>query len=246
DKRYAGGTVGVLAVMHTWTGQLVYHPHVHCLVTGGGVSADGASWCPARPDYLAPTGALANLARGKPRAALARQRPALLIPEAGWRKPWVVHCTAWGTGADAVLEYLARYVYRVAITNSRIIGLNAAGVTIRHRERASGRVLHTRLTGHEFMRRFLQHVLPKGLHTIRYFCLLHPSQKTQAARAGLLLQLDRPTDPGVPASASETSDDATARSPASGSTEEARICPICKEGRLVEIGRLYPKQASGP
>src|SRR5262249_45977028 len=74
--------------------------------------------------------------------------------EAVWREPWVVHCTAWGNGADAVLEYLARYVYRVAITNSRIIGLNAAGVTIRHRERASGRLLHTRLTGHEFMRRY--------------------------------------------------------------------------------------------
>src|SRR5262245_30022227 len=74
--------------------------------------------------------ALANLVRGKLRAALAKQRPDLLIPEAVWRKPWVVHCTAWGNGADAVLEYLARYVYRVAITNSRIIGLNAAGVTI--------------------------------------------------------------------------------------------------------------------
>jgi hypothetical protein len=246
DKRYAGGTVGVLAVMHTWTGQLVYHPHVHCLVTGGGVSADGASWCPARPDYLAPTGALANLVRGKLRAALAKQRPDLLIPEAVWRKPWVVHCTAWGNGADAVLEYLARYVYRVAITNSRIIGLNAAGVTIRHRERASGRLLHTRLTGHEFMRRFLQHVLPKGLHKIRYFGLWHPSQRKQAARARLLLQLHRSADPAVATSASEPSDDAAAQSPASVSTEEARICPNCKAGRLVEIGRIYPKQASGP
>ena len=100
------------------------------------------------------------------------------------------------------------------------------------------------LSGHEFMRRFLQHVLPKGLHKIRYFGLWHPSQREQAARARLL-QLDRPADPAVTASASRTPDDAIARSPTSGSTEEAR-CPSCKEGRLVEIGRLYPKQAGGP
>jgi hypothetical protein len=219
---------------------------VHCLVTGGGVSADGQSWCPSPPDYLVPTKALAELVRGKLRAALAKRRPDLVIPEAAWRKPWVVHCTSWGDGAEAVLEYVARYVHRVAITNNRIVDLDDAGVTIRHKERTSGRWVHTRLSGHEFMRRFLQHVLPKGLHKIRYFGLCHPSQREQAARARLLLQLDRPADPGVPASASETSDDATARSPASDSTEEARICPSCKEGRLVEIGRLYPKQASGP
>jgi len=246
DKRYAGGTVGVMAVLHTWTGQLVYHPHVHCLVTAGGVSADGQSWCPARPDYLVPTKALAKLVRGKLRAALAKRRPDLVIPEAAWRKPWVVHCTSWGDGVEAVLEYVARYVHRIALTNNRIVGLNGAGVTIRHKERTSGRWVHTRLSGHEFMRRFLQHVLPKGLHKIRYFGLWHPSQREQAARARLLLQLNRPADPGVAASASETPDDATARSPPSGSTQDARICPSCKEGRLVEIGRLYPKQASGP
>ena len=107
-------------------------------------------------------------------------------------------CTAWGDGADAVLEYLARYVYRVAITNGRIVGLDDTGVTIRHKERASGRWLNVRLTGHEFMRRFLQHVLPKGLHKIRYYGLWHPSRREQAARARLLLQLDQPTTACAP------------------------------------------------
>lgn len=246
DRRHVGGTVGVLAVLHTWTGQLVYHPHVHCLVTGGGVSPDGRSWCPARPDYLVPTRALAELVRGKMMAALRKRRPDLVIPEAVWRKPWVVHCTAWGDGADAVLAYLARYVHRVAITNNRIAGLDEAGVIIRHKERASGRWLQTRLSGHEFMRRFLQHVLPKGLHKIRYFGLWHPSQREQAARAGLLLRLDRPPAAGGAASASEPRDDAMARLPASGAAEIVRMCPCCKEGRLVEVGRLFPKQASGP
>ena len=246
DKRYVGGTVGVLAVLHTWTQQLVYHPHVHCLVTGGGVSADGRSWCPARADYLVPTKALAVLVRAKLKAALAKRRPDLVLPEAAWKKPWVVHCTSWGDGADAVLEYLARYVYRVAITNNRIVGLDDTGVTIRHKDRRSGRWQHTRLTGHEFMRRFLQHVLPKGLHKIRYYGLWHPSRREQAARARLLLQLDQPTTASTTASAGEQGVDATAQSSASGTATPVRACPSCKAGRLVEVGRLYPKQASGP
>ena len=245
DKRYIGGTVGVLAVLHTWTQQLVYHPHVHCLVTGGGVSVDGLSWCPARRDYLVPTVALARLVRGKLKAGLAKRRPDLVVPDAAWRKPWVVHCTAWGDGAEAVLRYLARYVNRVAITNGRIVGLDDAGVTIRHKQRTSGRWL-TSLGGHEFMRRFLLHVLPKGLHKIRYYGLWHPSRREQAARARLLLQLGRPTAQSGVASTNEPRDDATASSSAPDSVEPVRICPSCKVGRLVQIGRLYPKQASGP
>ena len=246
DRRHVGGTVGVMAVLHTWTQQLVFHPHVHCLVTGGGVSADGQSWCPARRDYLVPTKALAKLVRGKLRAALAKRRPDLVVPEAAWQKPWVVHCTAWGDGAEAVLRYLARYVYRVAITNSRLVGLDDDGVSIRHKERASGRWLVTRLSGHEFMRRFLQHVLPKGLHKVRYWGLWHPSRRKQAARVRLLLQLDQPAAPASATSATEASDDAATAAPASGTTEVLRVCPCCQQGRLVPVGRLYPKQASGP
>ena len=246
DRRYVGGTVGVLAVLHTWTQQLVYHPHVHCLVTGGGVSTDGQSWCPSRTDYLAPTKALAVLVRGKLKAALTKRRPDLVVPDAVWRKPWVVHCTPWGAGAEAVLQYLARYVHRIAITNSRLVGLDDAGVTIRHKDRASGQWRTTRLTGHEFMRRFLQHVLPKGLHKVRYYGLWHPSRREQAACARQLLLLDQPAAACGVTPVSEANNDAATGSPASGTTEAARICPCCKEGRLVQVGRLYPKQASGP
>ena len=139
DRRHVGGTVGVMAVLHTWTQQLVYHPHVHCLVTGGGVSDDGRDWYPARDNFLVPTRPLAVLVRAKMRAALAKRRPDLVLPKAAWRKPWVIHCTAWGDGAEAVLRYLARYVFRVAITEGRIVGLDDDGVTIRHKHRASGR-----------------------------------------------------------------------------------------------------------
>ena len=243
DPRHVGGTVGVLAVLHTWTQQLVFHPHVHCLVTGGGVSDGGRLWHPARTDFLVPVRALAKLVRGKLRAGFVARRPDLVLPEAVWAKPWVVHCTAWGEGEQAVLDYLARYVFRVAITNARIVGLDDQGVTIRHKHRKSNRWRASRIPGHEFMRRFLQHVLPKGLHKVRYFGLWHHARREQAARARLLLQLDR--------SAAAARHDETVEVAAGAATDRARpdgpqICPCCRQGHLVRIRRLSPKQACGP
>jgi len=246
DPRYVGATVGVLAVLHTWTQQLVYHPHVHCLVTGGGVSDHGSHWHPARSGYLVPLRALAKLVRGKLRAALAKRRPDLAVPNAAWRKPWVVHCTAWGEGDEAVVRYLARYVFRVAITNNRIVGLDDNGVTIRYKQRKSGKWQNTRLNGHEFMRRFLQHVLPKGLHKVRYYGLWHPARREHAQRARLMLLLDRPTPPAPTMLSVKTSDRTADRSANCTPSNEIRTCPCCKHGRLVRTVRLYPKQASGP
>ena len=242
DPRHVAATVGVMSVLHTWTQQLVYHPHVHCLVTGGGISDDGRDWRPARRNYLVPTKPLAVLVRAKMKAALARCRPDLVLPKAAWSKPWVVDCTAWGDGAEAVLRYLARYVFRVAITESRIVRLDDTGVTIRHKHRASGRWRKTCLHGHEFMRRFLQHVLPKGLHKVRYSGLWHPRCRHAAARARQLLALDRSVmaplePPGVakPQSARTEPSDAA-----------PRICPCCKGGHLVHVRKLYPMQVRGP
>ena len=238
DRRHVGGTVGVMAVLHTWTQQLVYHPHVHCLVTGGGVSDDGCDWHPARAKFLVPTKPLAVLVRAKMRAALAKRRPDLDLPEAAWGKPWVIQCTAWGEGAEAVLRYLARYLFRVAITQSRIVGLDDAGVTIRHKHRASNRWRTTRLEGSEFMRRFLQHVLPKGLHKVRYFGLWHHSRRDHAADARQMLVLDRPSGA---ASTAQPPDPSTAL-PAPPS----RLCPHCKTGHLAHVRKLYPRQVRGP
>ena len=246
DPRYVGATVGVLAVLHTWTQQLVYHPHVHCLVTGGGVSDDGRQWHPARNGFLVPFAALAKLVCGKLGAALSKRRPDLIFPEAAWSKRWVVHCTAWGEGDEAVLRYLARYVFRVAITNSRIVGLDEGGVTLRHKHRASNRWRTIRLSGHEFMRRFLQHVLPKGLHKIRYYGLWHPTRREHARQARLLLLLSRPASSDLDAPSSDAAADALDPSGDHTPCAEPRICPHCKEGHLIHIGRLYPKQASGP
>jgi len=246
DPRYVGAMVGVLAVLHTWTQQLIYHPHVHCLVTGGGVSGNGSHWYPARNGFLVPAQALAKLVRGKLKALLAKRRPDIVVPKAAWQKPWVVHCTAWGEGDEAVLRYLARYVFRVAITNSRIVGLDDNGVTIRHKDRKSMQWRTTCLNGHEFMRRFLQHVLPKGLHKVRYYGLWHSARREHAERARLMLLLDRPATPSPTTRSAETGDHAADRSAHHTPSDETRICPCCKQGRLVRAGRLYPKQACGP
>jgi hypothetical protein len=241
DPRYVGGTVAVLAVLHTWTQQLNFHPHVHCLVSGGGISADGSTWHPARRTFLLPIKALATLVRGKFRALLRQKCPDLVIPDAVWHKRWVLHVSARGKGEQAVLDYLARYVFRVALTNARIVGLDDQTVTIQYKDRKTGQRRTCRLNGDEFMRRFLQHVLPRGFHKVRYFGLWHPAQRRNAARIRQMLLLQ------VPPKADVLQDD-LAGQPLVPSAEapvppiEPRICPHC-QGRLVFIRLLTPLQA---
>lgn len=243
DRRYVGGTVGVLEVLHTWTQQLVHHPHVHCLVTGGGVSADGRDWYPARKGYLFPEKALSKLVRGKLKALLARKHPGLVVPAAAWNKRWVVHITPWGEEPDDILRYLARYVFRTAITNSRIVAFDQNTVTIRYKDRKSLCWRICRLSGHEFMRRFLQHVLPKGFHRVRYFGLWHPSKRAKAAQVRLRLKLDQRSRPAVQAVApSELKETCQSTDRAPG----PRTCPLCHKGHLVYVSRLTPKNALGP
>ena len=242
DPRYVGGTVGVLAVLHTWTQQLNLHPHVHCLVSGGGISEDASSWHPARRKFLVPIKALDKLVRGKFRAMLRQKCPALIIPDAVWRKRWILHVTAWGNGEQAVLDYLARYVFRVALTNARIVGLDGATVSIQYKERDTGRRRTCRLSGHEFMRRFLQHVLPRGFHKVRYFGLWHPAQRHNAARVRQMLQLQaQPNlDPLPDLVVPSIEPRAEAMPPI-----EPLICPHCQE-RLIFIRTLSPRQAMAP
>jgi Putative transposase/Transposase zinc-binding domain len=244
DPRYVGGTVAVLAVLHTWTQQLNLHPHVHCLVSGGGISGDANTWHSARRKFLLPIKALAKLVRGKFRALLRRKRPDLVIADAIWRVPWILHVTAWGNGEQAVLDYLARYVFRIALTNARIVGLDEKTVTIQYKDRKTGRAPTCRLSGEEFMRRFLQHVLPRGFHKVRYFGLWHPVQRHNAARVRQMLQLQVPPKlepaqdpvdaPLVPADAEPVP------------LIEPMICPHCHQGRLIFIRKLTRPQAMGP
>jgi len=243
DPRFVGGTVGVLAVLHTWTQQLHYHPHVHCLVTGGGVSTGAIPcWHPARPSFLAPETAVAKLVRGKLKAWFAQRRPDLIIPATAWTTPWVVRITPWGEGEDAVLRYLARYVFRIAITNSRIVGLDERSVSFRYKHRQSNRWRICTLDGEEFMRRFLQHVLPKGLHKVRYFGLWHPSKRAIASNVRLLLNMQR-AQHILPQSLADTEPSGASDQ---SSIPDERVCPKCGLGHLVLVRKLLPKQPQGP
>lgn len=150
--------------------------------------------------------------RGKLREAFARQRPDLQLPARAWRTPWVVHATAWGTGQQAVLDYLARYLFRVAITNNRIVAVDDEAVTIRYKKRKANRLRTCRIEGDDFIRRFLSHVLPKGLHKVRYFGLWHPSKRARAQQARLLLAAERRVEP-APQPASEPQADTPAARP---------------------------------
>ena len=244
DPRYVGGTVGVLAVLHTWTQQLALHPHVHCLVSGGGISEDGHTWHPARPNFLVPVKALAKLVRGKFRSMLQRKCPDLVIPEAVWERPWILHVTPWGDGEQAVLDYLARYVFRVALTNARIVDLDDETVTIQYKDRKNRQARTCRLSGAEFMRRFLQHVLPRGFHKVRYCGLWHPTQRDNATRVRTMLQLQAPPDLNLlqePIAAPPLPADADPAPPV-----EPMICPHCQQGRLIFIRRLTRPRAMGP
>jgi hypothetical protein len=180
--------------------------------------------------------------RGKLRAAFEKRRPDLSIPETAWSKPWVTQCTSWGEGERGVLDYMARYVFRVAITNTRIVGLDDRVVAIRHKHRASNQWRTSRIQGHEFMRRFLQRVLPKGLHKVRYFGLWHPSRREQAARVRQFLWLDHPPTNDQTGGGEDT-DCPTAGRPRN---EEHCLCPQCGSGRLLRVRRIAPKWAQGP
>ena len=242
DKKYVGGTVGVLAVLHTWTQQLVYHPHVHCLVTGGGLSDNGQEWLPARNDFLVHVKALAKLVRGKVMDALKKKRPDLQLPKSVWRQSWVAHCTPWGTGEKAVLDYLARYTFRIAITNSRIVALDDQTVTFRYKHRKSNRQRHCRLSGEEFMRRFLQHVLPSGFNKVRYYGLWHYSKREKAQQIRLMLTKEQPTQDEDDMLEPELQDDEETPT----GIKEGAVCSHCGKGTLIHVREIVRSLAMGP
>ena len=246
DPRWVGGTVGVLAVLHTWTQRLVFHPHVHCLVTGGGLSepalakaGDGATWHPAGKTFLFPKSALATRARARFRDAFARLCPDADLPPHVWQIPWVVHITPWGEGQRAALDYLARYAFRIAITNNRILAVDDATVTYRYKDRAADRQRKETVSGHEFIRRFLQHVLPAGFHKVRYYGLWHASRREPLCNLKNVLLLAQPASP--PAEPAAPEPDADPQAPPS-----PRHCPHCKTGHLTLLRRLSPARPQGP
>jgi hypothetical protein len=176
DPKYIGGQIGMLGVLQTWRRDLGYHPHIHYLVPGGGLAADGETWLPAKTDYLMPEKALAIIYRAKFRDLLKKTDLFGAVPKAVWKQGWCVDIEPVGNGLS-VLKYLAPYIFRVAISNKNILKVTRTHVTFRYRQGKTNVVKVQTLPGEQFMHRFLQHVLPKGLQKVRTFGLWHPKQR---------------------------------------------------------------------
>ena len=226
-------------MLHTWTRALDYHPHVHLLVSAGGLSADGQHWIGAKhPAYLVPVRALSVIFRAKLCATLEQAGLLARTPRARWNTHWVVHCQSAGTG-DAVLQYLARYVFRIAISNSRLERFEHGQVQFRYRDNRTQRLHHLRLPALAFLARFLQHVLPRGLAKVRYYGLSSPSAGAHRHQARALL------DNAAAPSASAMLDTPIA-SPLQPSASPAQCCAHCHSGRLLIIEVLRPPPRAPP
>jgi hypothetical protein len=175
DPKFVGtDRLGYFGVLHTWGRTLEYHPHVHYVVPGGGIDHDGNRWLPARADFLVPVKALSTVFRGKIRDILAREGLLDLVKPAVWQRDWVVNSQAVGDG-QASLRYLAPYVFRVAIGDHRIVSCDDDRVVFIYRRVGSNRPRRMALDAMEFLRRFLQHVLPAGFQKVRHFGFLSPN-----------------------------------------------------------------------
>jgi hypothetical protein len=240
DPHYVGGLIGILCMLHTWTRALVYHPHVHCLVPAGGVSADRTEWRPARPTYLVPVQALAKLFRALFLDLVRQERPDLPLPEAVWTKGWVVYCQPALQGTEQVLRYLGRYVHRIALTNSRILSVEDGQVCFRYQDSQAQRWQTMTLPAPEFIRRFLQHVLPEGFHKVRYYGLWSPVHRPLLHQLQLCLAGHTAAPPPTAPEPAPQATDAWCPPLQAG-----HPCPSCGQGLLV-VMRSIPRLQRGP
>jgi len=263
NPRHLGAhDVGIVAVLHTWGQNLMHHPHLHCVVSGGGLSADGNEWITSKSYYFLPVRVLSRVFRRKycqllgeaydqgqlefhgQLAPLAGRRAFRRLLAAAASREWVVYAKRPIREPSCVLKYLARYTHRVAISNRRLVRYQAGRVTFRYKDYAvRGRNRAMTLPASEFIRRFLLHVLPKGFMRIRYFGYLANRQRQEklALCRRLLGEAALPAAP-------ESSHEPTA--PLAMNAEHAGpvVCPTCQRGvlRIVFQWDRYSPAASHP
>lgn len=254
DPKHLGAEIGFIAILHTWGQNLLHHPHLHCVVPGGGLSPDGQRWIACRPGFFLPVRVLSRLFR---RLFLAELRRAydsgvlcffndlapLLQPQAFARYlapvargEWIVYAKPPFGGPDRVLEYLGRYTHRVAISNNRLVGFTGEEVVFRWKDyRHESKQKIMRLTADEFVRRFLLHVLPTGFQRIRHYGLLgNRSREAKLEQCRRLLNAPVP-DP-VPLQEPEDYRDRYQRLTGVSLWD----CPLCKRGRMICIETWLP------
>jgi Putative transposase/Transposase zinc-binding domain len=175
DPHFLGGEIGMMAVLHTWTRDLRYHPHVHCLIPGGGLTPQ-RRWRFTEKNFFLPAQALSLIFRAKFRDALKKAHLFSLAPASVWKHDWVVDCRPAGQG-ESVLKYFAPYLYRVALSNRRLLSLENGRVCFQFRDRKTGHLKTLSLSALVFLSRFLQHVLPNAFVKVRYYGFLHPKHR---------------------------------------------------------------------
>ena len=174
DPKHIGGDLpGFWGVLHTWGRTLQYHPHIHFIVPGGALSRTDSSWSPSRNKFYLPVAALSRIYKAKFKDDMRSKGLLPLIPSQVWTKEWNVNCQPIGD-SESSIKYLAPYVFRVAISNSRVIKVEDRKVYFRYKKQKSKRFRVMSLDVMEFIRRFLQHVLPTGYMKIRYYGFLSP------------------------------------------------------------------------
>lgn len=241
-RRRLKATPGVTAVLHTWTQLLLYHPHIHCIASGGGLNADG-KWIRSRPNFFLPVRILAQVFQGRLleafEAALSSGR--LAIGERAGRallrraaaKDFVVYSKAPFAGPEQVLRYLGRYTHRIAIGNERLRAHRNGQVSFSYKDRTqAGRRKRLRLPGREFTRRFLLHVVPTRFVRVRHYGLLaNGVKKSRLALARNQLDLPAARPPAIK---DETWQDTYTRLVG----RDPRRCPVCRRGRLVVVAEI--------
>jgi len=250
NPRHLGAELGLLGVLHTWSRTLIYHPHIHYLVPGGGLSLDQRQWIAARPGFFLPIKPLGARFRTVFKTRLQQQQPELFkeVPAKVWKRHWNVDSRPAGSGQNA-LRYLSRYVFKTATSNRTVQLLPDGKVHWPYRESKTGRHTSLDLQPLDFMGRFLQHVLPRSYARVRTFGWLHPAAKVRANRVRALLRekpLLTPAEqlawtPPAPPDLSPPAVPAT-------TVGAAPLCPRCqKVMRLVASWKaaqvvIYPKR----
>ena len=234
------GTLGIIAVLHTWDQTLKDHFHLHCLVPAGALSSNHSRWIGARPNFLFPVTALSQVFQGKFLALLQQACDKGKIPpanneiKASRQKSWVVYAKTPFGSPQTVLDYLGRYTHRVALSNERILSVQNGQVTLSYRDRKDGnRKMTIPLDAQEFIRRFLLHVLPDGFMRIRHFGFLANRSKKQAlAQCRRLLKIEA----ALPETPKESAKDLLLRI----TGIDLSRCPSCHRGTMIVVAELPP------
>jgi hypothetical protein len=253
DPKHLGAEIGFFAVLHSWGSNLLHHPHLHCVIPGGGLSPDGARWIPCRPGFFLPVRVLSRLFRrlflerlhgafdsGKLKfftalEKLQDRRELVSYLEPVSKSEWVVYAKPPFAGPEKVLDYVGRYTHRVAISNNRLLDIEAGQVSFRYKDYRDHTQQKTMtLPAEEFIRRFLLHVLPHGFHRIRYFGFLgNRHRQEKLARCRQLLGMAVPevsSEPPVVHDYRDRYETLTGTS--------LRQCPFCHRGHMIVVGEI--------